>query len=142
MKINSRTKGAAGEREFAGLIQDHLGVRMVRNLEQSRCGGHDLIVHPEDSGLIADQLRECAIEVKRYAHATESTLKGFWKQAVEQADRVAKLPVLAYREDRQEWRVVIPMAHIIKDVANQDDWAYTMALSIEGFSALIREVVT
>ena len=34
-----RSKGSAGERELARLIDEHLGIRLVRNLEQSRRGG-------------------------------------------------------------------------------------------------------
>ena len=44
----SRRKGASGEREFAAALDDLLGIRLTRNLEQSRGGGHDLEL-PEDS---------------------------------------------------------------------------------------------
>ncbi len=137
--INSRNKGAAGEREFAGLIADHLGVRMVRNLVQAREGGCDLVVHPDAIGPVADDLRAFAIEVKRCARATESTLRGFWQQATEQADSTGKLPLLAYREDRQGWRVVMPLGLLVAELADWNDWRYTVALSVEGFSAVIRE---
>ena len=46
MSINSRQKGAGAEREFAGLVHDWSGVSLIRNLKQTRSGGHDLIVHP------------------------------------------------------------------------------------------------
>ncbi|MBA2591163.1 MAG: hypothetical protein H0U97_02440, partial [Gammaproteobacteria bacterium] len=40
---DSRRKGKAGEREAALLLQDLLGTAVVRNLTQTRDGGHDLI---------------------------------------------------------------------------------------------------
>ena len=46
-KINSRAKGAAGEREFCKELAEHLGDALVeplkRNLEQTRNGGHDIL---------------------------------------------------------------------------------------------------
>lgn len=37
--INSRTKGATAEREFSTIIHEWSGIRLIRNLEQSRSGG-------------------------------------------------------------------------------------------------------
>ena len=70
--INSRTKRAAGEREFASQIHDELGITLKRNLEQSRSGGHDLIA--AGSCPTAQHLNQFAIEVKRYQSATDSDL--------------------------------------------------------------------
>jgi Holliday junction resolvase len=139
MTINSRNKGAAGEREFAGLIRDHLGVRLVRNLVQSRDGGCDLVVSPDQGGPVADALGMLAIEVKRCSRATESTLKRFWEQATRQANEAGKLPVLAFREDRQSWRVVMPLAHLHSGLSLWDSWEHTAMLSVDGFASIIRE---
>jgi Holliday junction resolvase len=65
--MNSRAKGASAERELARVIHEHLGVRMVRNLEQYRQGGHDLVPHPDETGPVAAALARYAIEAKRYA---------------------------------------------------------------------------
>ena len=46
--INSQRKGAGTEREVAGLIALNLGIKLKRNLEQTRGGGHDLISNGED----------------------------------------------------------------------------------------------
>ena len=137
--INSRNKGAAGERELAGLIRDHLGVHLVRNLLQTRQGGCDLVVNPDQQGPVAELLRGFAIEVKRTARATESTIKGYWRQAVSQADEAGKLPVLAFREDRQGWRVMVPLSFVLEGAMLWDDWRYTAALTIEGFASVVRE---
>lgn len=113
---NSRNKGASAERELAGLIHDHLGVRMVRNLEQSRAGGHDLVVHDDSTGVVADRLRQFALEVKRHRRATESLISRWWAQACTQADAASLQPLLAYREDRAAWRLVLPLAEINPDM--------------------------
>ncbi len=105
--VNSRNKGASGEREFAGLIHDQLGIRLVRNLEQTRNGGHDLIIHPDDQSMAADRLNRFAIEVKRYAQTTPALIASWWKQAREQAETIQKTPALAYRANRCHWVVLM-----------------------------------
>ncbi len=139
MAINSRNKGAQGEREFAGLIQDHLGVKMVRNLLQARDGGHDLVVSPDQYGPVADSLNVMAIEIKRCSRATESKLKGFWSQTTHQADEAGKLPVLAYREDRQSWRVIVDMSLLHPGMTPCNEFDYTAELSVDGFASVVRE---
>jgi hypothetical protein len=52
--INSRGKGASSEREFCNIIQQWSGIRLIRNLEQSRSGGFDLVVHGDETGQVAD----------------------------------------------------------------------------------------
>lgn len=136
--INSREKGAAAEREFSRLVFDHLGVALARNLEQSRNGGHDLTAHGTDPVSLA--LDAYAIEVKRYRAITPAMLAGFWRQAEQQAERAAKLPALAFRADRQEWRVLLPLVALNAEVYGT--WAgieWTAAVSVEAFCCLIRE---
>jgi hypothetical protein len=136
--INSREKGAAAEREFARLIFDHLGVELRRNLEQSRSGGHDLL--PVGEGPVSLALDAYAIEVKRYREITPAMLAGFWRQADEQAARADRFPALAYRADRQEWRVLLPLRCLNGDVFGPwDGIDWTAAVSVPAFCALIRE---
>jgi hypothetical protein len=136
--INSREKGAAAEREFARLIFDHLGVELRRNLEQSRSGGYDLL--PVGEGPVSLALDAYALEIKRYREFTPAMLAGFWSQAEAQARRAARLPALAFRADRQEWRILLPL-HTLNAEAfgpwNGIDW--TAAVSVPAFCALIRE---
>jgi Holliday junction resolvase len=134
-----RTKGASGERELANLIHLHLGVRLARNLEQSRRGGHDLIPHPEDTGPVAQELARFAIEVKRHAKATPALLRDWWTQATEQARRAGLVPCLAYREDRQEWRVVLPLSALQPSLEPWEGHEWTADLSLLGFVTLVRE---
>lgn len=131
-KINSRAKGAAGEREFCKELGEHLGDALVeplkRNLEQTRNGGHDIL-----------GLEGFALEIKRYKRVKESDVKEFWAQAVEQAKRVGAQPVLAYREDFQSWRVRIPWGFMMDDQDWDEDVDFTLELSLKAFASIIRE---
>lgn len=136
--INSRAKGAGAEREFAKLIHGHLGVELRRNLEQSRAGGHDLIAVGDDP--VSRALDAYAIEVKRYAAISPAMLVGFWEQATKQAARASKIPALAVRADRQEWRLLLPLHALSADVFGE--WPgvqWTAEISVEAFVCLIGE---
>ncbi len=137
--MGSRAKGKEGERDVARLIRDLLGVRLVRNLHQAREGGCDLVVHPEEVGPAADVLRSLAIEVKRRAKVTEHLLARFWRQAREQAGQ-ERVPCLIWREDRQPWRVTVPMAWVNPELhpGMETQWTLTFQ-SLNGFAAAVRD---
>lgn len=94
-----RSKGANGEREFAKLLSEKLGIKLERNLEQTRAGGHDLIGLP---GI--------AIEVKR---CEQLAINQWWRQAVEQAAD-GLTPCLAYRQNRKPWMVAVPLNWLLR----------------------------
>lgn len=130
MPINSRQKGASGEREFIAELKEWLGDMadgLKRNLEQTREGGHDIV-----------GLGNWALEVKRYAKASDGLIARWWEQAVEQAGN-DRIPVLAYREDRQEWRIRIPIGIVTPSVTTSNDLAWTIEVSPELFAAIVRE---
>lgn len=127
-RINSRAKGAAGEREFIKELGLYLGDQMMkRNLEQTRVGGHDIV-----------GLDGWAIEVKRYKAIKEGDIANFWEQAVEQAQRVGAKPVLAYREDFRSWRVRVPLS-LLQPEACWTGVEWTAEINIEAFAWLVRE---
>lgn len=134
-----RRKGASGEREFARALEELLGIRLDRNLEQSRRGGHDLIPPASAAGPVAEALAGLAIEIKRYATTPPGSLATWWSQAVRQAE--AELwPCLAYRGDRQAWRVRLPLAAIRPDLFPfWPDPDLTADLHISAFCCLVRE---
>ncbi len=135
--VNSRTKGASAEREFAGLVYDWTGVRLIRNLEQTRSGGYDLSVHPEEVGQVAGSFRTLAIECKRYASVTPGLISEWWMQACEQADNARLDPVLAYRANRRQWRVIMPL-HLINNCLTQSDCLKSTAeVSVSSFCMII-----
>ena len=96
MGASERRKGADGEREFFQQLNDWLGHNFVRrNLEQSRSGGSDSI----GSGPFS-------IEVKRQE---APRIGQWWRQTEMQAGKLGKIPVLAFRQNRGEWRVLVGM---------------------------------
>ena len=50
----SRTKGAAAERELAAALDELIGVRLTRRLDQARGGGHDLDLPHGATGPVAE----------------------------------------------------------------------------------------
>jgi Holliday junction resolvase len=99
----SRNKGAAGEREFLRLLGEELGTLLTRNLQQTRDSGADCLV-----------VKGWAIEVKRCERLSRGA---WWRQAVAQADREGVQPMLAYRRNREPWRVWIEPG---KDISLQE----------------------
>jgi hypothetical protein len=89
--INSRTKGAAGERELAKILSEELNIKVNRKLDQAREGGDDM------------QIGKFRIEVKR----REKLQPDKWMEQV-----------VAYRRNGQKWRWIIPhdlMIQVLRD---------------------------
>ena len=97
MKINSKQKGANGERELIRLLQEAVDetvgkdvVKLERNLEQTRYGGYDVI------GLdwLAAEVKRCeAVEVDKW-----------WAKLVSIAD-AHQTPAIFYRRNLEPWKV-------------------------------------
>ena len=128
---NSRRKGASGEREFSAAVLDTMGVRLVRQLEQCRAGGFDLAPERDSDSVGARRLRQFAIEVKRHRTATAGDIDAWWTQAIRQADDTGLDALLAYRSDRQPWRVVIGLHLIVCGTA-----PHTVTLTLDAFAAI------
>lgn len=125
-----RTKGKAGENELLKLLNEHLGTNLSRNLQQTQSGGED-----------CTQLPYVAVEIKRHA---KPAINAWWKQTVDQANASGKVPVLAYRLDRQQWVFVVPLYVLSPDFERLDRhcWhniQYAASLTLDGFCAVIRE---
>ncbi len=127
---NSRTKGAGGEREFAAAVNDMYGVKLRRNLEQVRGGGHDFLVDDECTGDVADWLMRHAVEVKRYRAVTPALIGQWWAQTLSQAAQANLRPLLAYRGDRQPWCVVLALNELV------DGTESTFTIALDGIQAL------
>lgn len=98
-----RNKGAAGERELAALLSDHLGFVVKRNLGQARDGADDLTV------------QHFRLEVKR-----QETLRiDEWSKQVESCAQAGEVPVLAYRRNGQPWRVCLRLEDFIPMMRDQ-----------------------
>jgi len=93
----AKAKGATAERELAAILTAWataagIPIDLMRNLEQTRSGGHDL-VGTEPYGI--------AIEVKR---VEALAMPAWWRQATRQAAAANCAPVLAWRQNRKPWR--------------------------------------
>lgn len=121
-----RTKGQVGEREFAKLIFTNLGIECKRRVEQTRDSGHDL------------DLMDYAIEVKR---AKKKNISGWWKQTVENAIAVNKIPILAYRLDNQKWEIVMSFRHTLNSFAdaNVNDLEKTIIFRADGWFDYVKQ---
>lgn len=117
-----KRKGASAEREFLNLLTQalHLPETLARNLEQTRSGGADCV-----------HLQGLAIEIKRQE---KLNLTAWWHQAKAQAEKLGAVPVLAYRQSRKPWVVVVPLAWAIAG----EDWGdHTAQISFDTFTELV-----
>lgn len=87
----SRNKGRRREREFLNLLGDELGIHLERNQNQSDQGGADCLT-----------IEGWAIEVKGWE---DSCFPTWWKQAERQAKNCNRRPVLAWKRNRQPWKI-------------------------------------
>jgi hypothetical protein len=124
MSKASRDKGARGERECLGLLSELIGTDLARNLAQTRDAGADNIE------------TDWALEIKRQETARPAE---WWRQAVEQAEAAGKIPALAYRGNRQAWRVRVALADISDFYVEPREVRWTADITLEAFAALVRE---
>jgi len=121
--INSRTKGAAAEREVFALISDALGIKVERNLVQTRDGGYDTAV--------------CgwAIEVKRQEILH---LPDWWRQCCEQARNAHFKPMLIYRRSRQPWMARVFVRDLVETFGCVNEAPGIVELDLPGAINLLR----
>lgn len=100
--INSRAKGQRAEREIANILNNIIAEQCAlfnttppvmpyvqRNQNQSAVGGCDLI-----------NTFDFAIEIK---NCQTLQIKKWWQQAVSQAEKIDKVPILLFRQNRKGW---------------------------------------
>ena len=124
MSAKERHKGADGERELARLLSDSLNIEVSRNLEQVRQGGADLIFElpPGRAGFVPEGWR-IVIEVKRYAshrRPSHNQLRKWFSYLCGQALYNRDICVLAHREDRREWRMVLVLKGCVAEISLAD----------------------
>lgn len=124
--INPRRKAKDAELELAGLLHERLGLRVQRNLDQCRQGGHDLI------------LPGWALEVKR---ATKVLRNTWWQQTVHQADAAELRPALAWRANRQPWKFLLALRDLAPAYAGQSVWL-TAEIDLDSFCLVVRETLS
>jgi len=93
----SRNKGAAAEREFTAILSDYLGTQVKRKLGQARDSGDDC------------QWGKFRFEIKR----RETLAIMEWCRQIESHCKGDEVPVVAFRQNGQDWRVVIRLADFL-----------------------------
>lgn len=106
MGKSERDKGKRGEREFLSQLGQLLNCDLSRNLNQSANGGADSLSLPG-----------FAVEIKR---AERLSIEAWWSQAVTQAKAVNRKPLLAFRRNRSEWRVVLTLEDFASLLSQQN----------------------
>lgn len=105
--INSRAKGAAGEREFAKFLNDR--GHTARRGQQFSGGA-------ESPDVVCPTLPSIHLEVKR----VEAGNPYKWMdQAIRDAG-AAKLPVVAHRKNGKEWLAVLRMEDLLNILQERD----------------------
>jgi Holliday junction resolvase len=121
---NSARKGKVAERELARLLRKWLGSAVVRNLDQVRDGGSDLL-----------GIAGWALECKR---AARPRVAEWWAQTCRQAAAVGLRPALCYRLDRQPWRAVVALRDVTTGF-ERVPLEMRLETDLESFCAMIRE---
>lgn len=97
--MNSREKGAAGERELAGILKGY-GYRCQRG--QQFCGANG------DADVVG--LKDIHIECKR---VEKLNLDAAMEQAIRDA-RAGEIPAVFHRRNRKEWKVTLRLDDFMK----------------------------
>ena len=114
-----RAKGIAGEREVRRMLD-------VREIQYDWMGYEDQRYRHQRADILTN---EYAIEVKRREKG--GFLSEWWAQACFAAKHHGKRPAVAYRFDRNKWRIRVEVrtmngCELIGDLA-LEDWADTLA---------------
>jgi hypothetical protein len=130
MGLKSSNKGETGEREIAALMAELTGFDVRRKVRQ----------HHGDSDL--EGIPGWSVKVKRHAKATRATVRAWWDQTVTQSQSYGAIPVLLYRQDRDEWRAVWPVAVLLtmQHTAMWSGCEWTTEGSMEAWCAVLRDV--
>lgn len=94
MSINAHNKGKAGEYEFIQRFQPFFPNTLERNIEQVRKGGSDIIGS-----------EPFVVEIKR---CEKIELNKWWKQVTKAVTNEWDIPTIAYRQNRQNWKFLLP----------------------------------
>lgn len=100
MAINSKQKGARGEREFAGWLRDNFGVEARRS--QQFCGRPESSDSAGVPDVVCNDLPDVHFEVKAVEKLNVH-------KALSQAQRDAhdKIPVVAHKKNRTPWLLTL-----------------------------------
>ena len=130
-----RMKGAAFEREVAGLLFDELGIKFKREIEQYRQADLGDLVP-------CDGTFPFTIECKRYADGYLAK-DAWWDQACAAAKAANLIPSLVYRFDRRPIVCRIPIQAFVLMSGSELDygWTETADVTFSAYCMVSRELL-
>ena len=118
--------------EFAQLISSELSIEVL-NRKKSHQGEKCFLSARETVSPIEQALDRFAIEVVSKV-VTPGNISSWWAEAVVLARAAEKIPCLAYRPNRGEWRLRVPLTAVQEGMPEGEP----AELSLTGFCALVK----
>jgi hypothetical protein len=135
--VNSRDKGTRGEYAVIKLIEELLGIKLKRDVEQYRQADRGDLILAEDADW------PFCVEVKSYSGLSVTHRPAWWQQVVKASAAHGLIPVLFYKYDRYEWRVVMKantVSFALGGSLDHDD-DILLTTDTDGFAYLAREIL-
>ena len=132
--VNSRQKGAQGEREVAKELFEELGIEFKRDLRQYQSADYGDLVAQVDNFPFS-------IEVKR--HKKGWTCRPEWEEQTQKSAQVTnQYPCVIYRFDGQQWRCRIWFSALAESYGATCTHDGKVDLSIHDFAWVAREIMS
>jgi len=135
--VNSRDKGTRGEYAVIKLIEELLGIKLKRDVEQYRQADRGDLILAEDADW------PFCVEVKSYSGLSVTHRPAWWQQVAKASAAHGLIPVLFYKFDRYEWRVVMKantVSFALGGSLDHDD-DILLTTDTDGFAYLAREIL-
>lgn len=118
--IDQRNKGRRNEMIVRDLYFDDMGAPLKRELQQVRTGQlGDLVPDGDFDWPFTIEVKSRSAKMLNVVHSPD-----WWKQTTQAAEAAGNKPVLWYKFDRREWRVVM----LLQDVVNAFNEDHTLTL--------------
>ena len=135
--VNSRDKGTRGEYAVIKLIEELLGIKLKRDVEQYRQADRGDLILAEDADW------PFCVEVKSYSGLSVTHRPAWWQQVEKASAAHGMIPVLFYKYDRYEWRVVMKantVSFALGGTLDHDD-DILLTTDAYGFAYMAREIL-
>lgn len=127
MSASARTKGHSFERAVTHMIDDDLGIKTSRILDQYREGNLGDI-----------ELGPFIIECKRYAKGAEPQ-SVWWDQAWAAGEYMNLIPILVFKFDYRQIQALVPLYLIAPNYPKEK--SYTAQVSWDTLMLIVREEI-
>lgn len=108
--MNSRNKGAAGERELAQVLRDH-GIEARRGQQYCGANGDADVVGLEGYHIECKRVERLNIE-EAYAQSTRDA-------------RTGEIPIVCHRKNRKPWMVTMSLEDFLRTQKGENTWNQT-----------------